>query len=259
MNNQPQIFENDEFGKIRVLEIDGAPWFVGKDVADALGYTNSRKALGDHVDDEDKLEYRFVTSGQNRRMTIINESGLYSLILSSRLPSAKKFKRWVTSEVLPSIRKHGAYLTGEALERVIQSPEFAFRLLQELLAEKEKTGALKDYVAELAPKARYHDLILQCKNPVQISIIAKDYGLSATVFNRMLYDLGIQYKLGGTWLLYQRHANKGYTKSRTYYTPGGTAVVHTYWTQKGRLFLYEMLGAVGVLPMMDAAGDTAFV
>lgn len=257
MNSQLQIFENEEFGKVRVLEIDGQPWFIGKDVADALGYSNSKKALGDHVDAEDK---RIIQRSQivtfeisNRGITAINESGLYSLILSSHLPTAKKFKHWVTSEVLPSIRKHGAYLTDEALKRVLQSPEFTFRLFQELRAEKEKTGALTDYVAELRPKARYHDLILQCKNPVQISIIAKDYGMSAVVFNRLLHNLGIQYRIGSTWLLYQAYADKGYTKSRTYYTPGGTAVIHTYWTQKGRLFLYEILCAAGVLPMMDAA------
>lgn len=109
MENNIKIFENPDFGKVRVVDIKGEPWFVGKDVAAVLGYTNERKSIRDHVDDEDKLTERIVTSGQGRDVTVINESGLYSLILSSKLPKAKEFKRWVTSEVLPSIRKTGGY------------------------------------------------------------------------------------------------------------------------------------------------------
>ena len=109
MNNQLQIFENDEFGQVRGILINDEPYFVGKDVAEILGYSNTPKAIRDHVDDEDKLTERIVLSGQNREVIVINESGLYSLILSSKLPNAKKFKRWVTSEVLPHIRKTGSY------------------------------------------------------------------------------------------------------------------------------------------------------
>lgn len=108
--NKIQIFKNEQFGEVRVVEQNGEPWFVGKDVADILGYTNTPKAIRDHVDDEDKLTERIVLSGQNREAILINESGLYSLILSSKLPQAKQFKRWVASEVLPSIRKHGGYI-----------------------------------------------------------------------------------------------------------------------------------------------------
>ena len=107
--NDLQIFSNSEFGNIRTVTIDGEPWFVGKDIAEALGYANSKKALGDHVDLEDKRGSQIVTPGGTQNMTIINESGMYSLILSSKLPCAKKFKRWVTSEVLPAIRKSGHY------------------------------------------------------------------------------------------------------------------------------------------------------
>lgn len=103
------VFKNPEFGSVRTFVIEGEPWFVGKDVAERLGYSNTRKAIRDHVDEEDKLTERIVTSGQNRGFVVVNESGLYSLILSSKLPSAKAFKRWITSEVLPSIRKTGAY------------------------------------------------------------------------------------------------------------------------------------------------------
>lgn len=120
MNNQLQIFENKEIGKVRVLELDGQPWFVGKDVTDILGYGNGSRDINRHVDAEDRRNYRNGTSEiNNRGVTIINESGLYALILSSKLPSAKRFKRWVTSEILPTIRKHGAYVThsgpGEGL------------------------------------------------------------------------------------------------------------------------------------------------
>jgi len=254
MKSQLQVFENEEFGKVRVLEIDGAPWFVGKDVAGVLGYDQTSNMIK-RLDEEDFISSKL--DGMNMKSTLINESGLYAAIIGSRLPKAKAFKRWVTSEVLPSIRKHGAYITDETLEKILESPVFAQRLFRTIAEERQKNAALLDKVETLAPKARYYDLILQSGGIVQVSLIAKDYGLSAVTFNRILHDFGIQYRIGSTWLLYQRHANQGYTKSRTYYTPHGSSVMHTYWTQKGRLFLYDMLGASGILPLMetmDAAG-----
>jgi prophage antirepressor-like protein len=246
-----QVFENEEFGKVRVLEMDGQPWFVGKDVADILNYRNTRDALKKHVDEEDKADVAIHDGSQNRNMTVINESGLYSLILSSKLPQAKKFKRWVTSEVLPSIRRHGAYITGETLEKMLQSSEFTSELLNKLLAEREENTVLREHIEALAPKARYYDLILQSKNAVQVSVIAKDYGMTAVSFNRLLHDLGIQFKLGGTWLLYQGLAGKGYTCSRTYHVNEERSVMHTYWTQAGRLFLYKTLKENGIIPLME--------
>ena len=130
--NKIKVFENPEFGSIRTVERNGEPWLAGKDVAAALGYSNPRKAIADHVDEEDKGVTNCYTLGGNQNMTVINESGLYSLILSSRLPTAKKFKHWVTGEVLPSIRKHGAYATAPTLERMISDPDFAIRLFGEL-------------------------------------------------------------------------------------------------------------------------------
>ena len=257
MKNQLQIFENTEFGKIRVIEIDGQSWFVGKDVAEALSYINSKKALGDHVDREDKqilLRSRIGTLDfdiPNRGLTVINESGLYSLILSSKLPSAKRFKRWITSEVLPSIRKHGAYIIDEILDAAEKSQEAAIELLAELLAERDKTAALTELAETLAPKALYCDLVLQCKNTVPVSIIAKEYGMSAAAFNTLLHRLGIQYKIGGAWLLYQSHAGKGYTKTLTYMIDDAISSAHTRWTQKGRRFLYEFLKSCGILPLSE--------
>lgn len=251
MDSKLQMFQNKEFGTIRVVEIDGQPWFVGRDVAIVLGYSDTFGALKKHVDDEDRQNCRNDSFESNRGMVVINESGLYSLILSSKLPTAKSFKRWVTSEVLPSIRKHGAYMTDELLREVMRSQDAAFELFDRLRAEMDKTSALREYVGELKPKARYYDIILQNKGAVQVSIIAKDYGMSAVSFNRLLHDAGVQYKSGKTWLLYQKYAGQGYTMSRTYPINDYAVAIHTYWTQKGRLFLYELLKEYGMLPQME--------
>ena len=251
MQDQLQIFENEEFGQVRVLDIDGQPWFVGKDVSSILGYRNGRDALRVHVDDEDKADVVIHDGRQNRSMAIINESGLYSLILSSKLPSAKRFKRWVTSEVLPSIRKHGAYISDAVLEEAIRSQDFAFELFQKLQSEKGKTAALLDKLEEIAPKARYYDLILQSEDAAPVSVIAKDYGMTAIAFNRLLHDLDIQYRVGSCWVLYRTYDGLGYTKSRTYYIPNGSSVIHTCWTQRGRIFLYDTLLRNGIAPMRE--------
>ena len=145
--NELMIFNNPEFGEIRTVEVNGEPWFVGKDVATALGYSNPRKALADHVDDEDKLQDDGVTIrdpiGRDQHPSVINESGLYSLVLSSKLPGAKKFKRWITSEVIPSIRKHGAYMTPETLEAAIMNPDIMIRLCTVLKEEQDRRKSLE--------------------------------------------------------------------------------------------------------------------
>lgn len=208
-----------------------------------------------HVDEEDKLRSGITTSGQTREMVMINESGVFSLILSSKLPSAKKFKRWITNEVLPAIRKHGLYATDELLS----NPDLFISVLQDLKFEREKRKNLelenaqnKQIINELQPKASYYDLILQNKSLVPITQIAKDYGLSGRALNAMLHDLGIQYKQGNTWLLYQDYADKGYTQSRTHAIDAQRSVMHTYWTQKGRLFLYDLLkNQKNLLPVIE--------
>ena len=153
-----QIYNNEEFGDIRTVTIENEPWFVGKDVAEALGYSNSRKALSDHVHDDDKGVTKCDTLGGKQDLTIINESGLYSLILSSKLPNAKKFKRWVTNEVLPSIRKHGAYMTGQTPERIkaLEVKEMNARVRmsnQFLKLANVDTSMSKDYKAILIAKS----------------------------------------------------------------------------------------------------------
>ncbi len=192
MNNELINFHHEMFGDIRAIEKDGEPWFVGKDVAEALGYSVARKAIRDHVDEEDKqiLTFQngtFESQGiPNRGLTIINESGLYSLVLSSKLPQAKVFKHWVTAEVLPSIRRHGAYATAPTIEKIIASPEFGITLLKNLQQEQNMRREAEQRVRKLQPLADYTALILACPETVSVSQVAQDYGMSAVAFNRIL-------------------------------------------------------------------------
>lgn len=253
-----QIFNNPEFGEVRTVNIDGEPWLVGKDVSVALGYANPQRAIRDHVDDEDKGVTEMVTPGGTQKVPIINESGLYSLVLSSKLPTAKKFKRWVTSEVLPAIRKTGGYQVNELTGRELMAK--ALLEAQAVLAEKDTTIAKQaQIIGELKPKADYTDRILQSKELVAITQIAKDYGMSGQAMNKQLHELGVIYKLGEQWLLYSRWQAKGYTHSETVpikHSDGtGDVKMNTKWTQKGRLFLYEFLKKHGVLPVIEQNRD----
>ena len=261
--NEIKIFDNPEFGKVRTMEINGEPYFVGKDVAEILGYERPAKAILDRVDNEDKDEVPIKDSiGRMQNTAIINESGLYSLILSSKLPKAKEFKRWVTSEVLPSIRKHGAY----AVDELLNDPEFAIKTFTALKEERAKNRQLTDTVAiqnqqiaELQPKASYYDVVLNCKDVISISKISKDYGKSAQWLNEYLHKKKVQFKQGDIWLLYEKYADKGYTHSRTHIINGKGGKpepkMHTYWTQKGRLFIYDLLKSDGIVPLIEREGE----
>ena len=254
-DNKIILFKHEEFGEIRTMNIDGEPWFVSKDVALTLGYTNPTKALNDHVDNEDMSFNETLKLSRQSGAWLINESGLYSLILSSKLPSAKKFKHWVTAEVLPSLRKHGAYFTAETLRKTMSDPRELAKLLTTLADEQDKRRKLEEENAFLSVKANYYDRILHSKNSVPVTQIAKDYGMSAIAFNRMLHDYGIQYPIRGSWVLYAEFSDKNYTQSKTYQIGDDKAVMHTSWTQKGRLFLYEFLKEHGVLPMCEREGS----
>ena len=254
--NDLTVFENPEFGAIRTVTIDGEPWLVGKDVAEALGYTNPRKALIDHVDDEDKGVTKCYTPGGDQDMTIINESGLYSLVLSSKLPTARKFRRWVTSEVLPSIRRTGGYVAlpkdyPSALRALADAEEK--RLV--LLAENE---AQRQVIADFEPVRQYVDTILHSKGSLATSQIAADYGISARALNRILHEEGIQHKVNSQWILYREHMGKGWTDSRTIqfiHSDGRPdAKMMTYWTQKGRMMIHDLLARRGIVPVMDREG-----
>ena len=258
--NEIQIFQNAEFGSVRTADLNGVSYFVGKDVAEILGYSNTRKALLDHVDKEDKTDGVTIRDsiGREQAPVLINESGLYSLILSSKMPNARRFKRWVTSEILPTIRKHGVYATDE----LIANPDLAIAAFTALKEEREKnrlleqtTAVQKQQIAEMKPKASYYDVVLNCKDLISTSTVAKDYGKSAIWMNRYLHEKGVQFKQGEIWLLYQKYAEKGYTNTKTHSYSANDGTIHTkphtYWTQKGRLFVYELLKADGILPTME--------
>jgi len=175
--NEMQVFQNKEFGNVRTVMIDNEPWLVGKDVAVALGYSDANHAILDHVDDDDRVNSK--TQGQNapelgqRGGWLINESGLYALCLSSKLPSAKKFKHWVTAEVLPTIRKHGAYATGDTLEKMLASPDFGIKLLTELKSEQEKRKAAEATIEEQKPKVLFAQAVETSKTSILIGELAK--------------------------------------------------------------------------------------
>lgn len=262
--NELQIFDHAEFGRLRAVNIKNEPWFVGKDVAQVLGYSNHRDALSKHVDAEDKnsVAFRDGTSG-NPYQTVINESGLYSLILSSKLPGAKKFKRWVTAEVLPSIRKHGGYISGQeelsGEELMAKALQFADRKLKEKEAQirqlTAETEQQKQVIADFAPKEQYLDAILASNGTMATSQIAADYNMSARQLNKILHEAGVQHNVNGQWLLYRDKMGKGYTKSITIPIVRSDGredtKMHTHWTQKGRLMIHEVLSSKGIRAAMD--------
>jgi len=261
-----QVFNNAEFGSVRSLMVNGEPYFVGKDVAEILGYGDTRDALAAHVDEEDKavIQKSEIATLEipNRGLTVINESGLYSLIFSSKLPSAKRFKRWVTSEVLPAIRKHGGFV----MDDIVNNTDALIEALQAFKAERlqrmaleEENAVQKQQLVEMKPKASYYDVVLNSPDLVSITEIAKDYGWSAQKMNEYLHVHGIQFKQGGRiWILYQKYAEMGLTSTKTHTYPDNNGTihtkVHTYWTQKGRLFIYDLLKGKGILPMIEQEG-----
>lgn len=210
MANQVQIFENEQFGKVRIIDEDGKVLFCGTDVAKALGYARPNDAVSRHC--RATVKRSSPISGKLQEINFIPEGDVYRLITHSKLPAAQKFESWVFDEVLPSIRKHGLYATDEVLKQMIVSPELVKGMAEQLIAERAK--------------------------------------VKAQAMNEMLYVLGVQYKRGQTWVLKQEYARAGYTKSYTYLAPSGESVVQTRWTQKGRMFIYELLKKErGILPL----------
>ena len=204
-----------------------------------------------------------------RNVICINESGVYALVFSSKLPKAKEFKRWVTSEVLPSIRKHGAYMTKPTIEQIITSPDFLIKLATELKNEKEarqeaeaknfklehEVVGLNEKISELKPKADYVDRILKSTSLVTTTQIAKDYGMGAPTFNKKLKELKVQHNVGGQWVLTYKYQGKGYASSETVEVEKKDGsiktVMHTKWTQKGRLFLHDFLKKHNIIPLIE--------
>ena len=225
------VFNNEEFGEIRTVIIDNKPWFVGKDVAVSLGYKDTSDALKKHVADEDKLTRCFADSGQNRQMYIINESGLYSLIFGSKLESAKRFKHWVTSEVLPEIRKNGIYATDNVIDNILNNPDFGIELLTRL---KEERSARVE--AE-----RTNSILMHVNKTYTMTEIAKEIGLkSAVELNKILSDKKIQYKVNGTWVMYSDYSNCGYEEIKQDVLDNGRVIYHRRITQLGRKFILNL-------------------
>lgn len=250
MNTSIQIFENTDFGSIRTLTINDEPWFVGKDVATILGYANPNEAISDHVDDEDKLNSKTLSSfdldlGQ-RGGWLINESGLYSLILSSKLPTAKQFKRWVTSEVLPSIRKHGGYIAGHKEMSADELMAKALMVAQKTLAEREaRISALTVENQIMAPKAAYFDELVDRNLLTGFRETAKELCIPQNKFISYLLEKKYLYRnQKGKLMPYQTHVDDGIFELKECYNDktqwGGT---QTMVTPKGReTFRLLMIG-----------------
>jgi len=241
-----KIFENHEFGQLGVLMLDSKPYFPASDCAKVLGYTNPNAAVIRHC--KGILKRDTPSAGGTQSINFIPEGDLYRLIIRSKLPAAERFEKWVFDDVLPTIRKHGVFINEDVLRRMREDRAYSEELLNILTAERKRNATLIGRVEQLAPKAIYHDIILQCPDAVQVSIIAKDYGMSAVAFNKLLYRLKIQFRIGRTWLLYQDYQGNGYTITNTYTKNGLTTLIHTCWTQRGRFWLYELLKSQGILP-----------
>lgn len=242
MENKIQIFENSEFGSIRTLEIDSEPYFVGKDVAEILGYTNPSKALADHVDEDDKLNNESLLSLGQRGGWIINESGLYSLILSSKLPNAKRFKRWVTAEVLPTIRKHGAYMTQETIEQAILNPDTLIKLATALKDEQNKNKQLQAVNSELAvnnqimkPKADYFDELVDRNLLTNLRETAKQLEIKQKDFIGFLLEKKYLYRdKRGKLMPYANKNNGLFEVKETFNEKTQWSGTQTLVTPKGR-------------------------
>ena len=241
--NNIQIFKHKMFGEIRTMTDEkGETFFSGKDVARALGYKNTRDALNKHVDSEDKGVAKCDTLGGEQNLVIINESGLYSLILSSQLEQAKAFKHWVTSEVLPQIRKTGGYIpTHDAAGRKLSDMEIMSLALQ----IQQKTIEMQEQqIADMAPKAEYCDEVLESVSCFTTTQIAKELDMTVYDLTRLLQERKVMYKQSGQYLLYADFARKGYARNRnhSYYDNEGVLHTLTYlvWTERGRRMIHRM-------------------
>ena len=251
MGNQLQAFTNAAFGTIRTIEDEGRVLFCGRDIAAALGYANTKDALTRHCKGVVK-RYPLQTPGGTQQTRFITEGDVYRLIVSSKLPAAQAFEAWVFDEVLPAIRRHGVY----AIDQLLDDDEFLEQALAHLRAERTKRLIAEQMLAEATPKISYYDIVLQSDSLLSTTEIAKDYGLSAKKLNQILRDEKIQFHRCGRWFLYAEYSQRGYAQSKTHeYAPGKTRT-HMYWTQAGRLFIYDLLkNRCGILPVIERESE----
>lgn len=259
-----KIFENAQFGQVRTtISASGEPLFCLKDVCEVLGLT--AKGVGQRLTDEVISNYPISdTLGRTQMANFVNEDGLYDVILDSRKPEAKAFRKWVTSEVLPAIRKNGAYVLAkddetpeELMARALVAAQEALKRKEQRLKEVEAKNQLQEERIELqseelkkqAPKVAYHDEVLTSESTYLTSQIAKEFGMGAPTLNKILNEHKVQHKMNDQWLLYHQYQNMGYTKTITRSFTGASGAVHTsqltVWTEKGRKFIHEMMGKLG--------------
>jgi prophage antirepressor-like protein len=263
MTNELQVFSHEQFGEIEAILIDGKPHFPAMRCADMLGYANPRDAVARHT--KGVVKHDVLTNGGRQEVAFISQGDLIRLITHSKLPAAVMFEAWIFDEVVPTVLRHGVY----AIDELLDNPDMFINVLQKLKVEREQrrvaeqkaqalevsVGVKDQQIAELQPKTSYYDAILNTKDAISVTKIAKDYGKSAVWLNGYLHDKGIQFKQSDVWLLYAKYAEQGYTSTRTHVHPGKDgemhSTIHTYWTQKGRLFLYDLLKQDNILPLVE--------
>lgn len=227
--NHLQIFNSEEFGEIRTIEIDGKPYFVGTDVTKALGYSNPRKAILDHYKGVTKRDTP--TSSGIQSMSYINEGDLYRLIMKSKLPSAEKFEMWVMDEVLPAIRNHGLYATDNVIDNILNNPDFGIELLTRLKGER----------AARVEAERKNAILMHVNKTYTVTEIAKELGLrSVTQLNKILAEKKIQYSVNGTWVMYSKYSDLGYEEIKQEVLDSGKVIYHRRITQMGREFILSL-------------------
>lgn len=251
MNNL-QIFNNEQFGRMRVIVADDKPMFLANDVAQALGYKIPKDAISSHC--KGGVILPTPTEGGVQRVKYIPESDVYRLVMRSKLPQAEQFQDWVCEEVLPAIRKHGAYLTEQKVEEVLTDPDTIIKIATQLKEERaarqrlaEQNELHKQQLQIAAPKVQYYNEVLMSSSTYTANQVAKELGMSAITLNRKLRERGVQYLQNGQWLLYSKYQGKGYTKTHTHpfvRSDGSTGTaMQTVWTEAGRLFIHSLFKA----------------
>lgn len=243
LRSETSVFKQESlFGiAFNIYGTSDNPLFLAKDVADWIGYDlSSVNKMVNTVDEDEKLIGTIFRAGQNRETIFLTENGLYEVLMQSRKPIAKKFKKGI-KEILKSIRKHGAYLTPQKIEEVLLSPDTLIKLATNLKEEQQRRMIAESKIVELTPKAQYTEKVLSSSNTISITQIAKDYGMTGIALNKKLNLMGVIYKVNNQWVLYKKHEGKGYTKSITYCDDYGKSHIRTEWTQRGRQFIDSLI------------------